>query len=278
MLRPAAFFDSSQWVAERARDWPSRGVELEVSDDAHLALGLPQIVEADVHFPGANRVWRLSAECGLQVIVIQAFQVLSNQREQVLATQVVTPFRSEARHALQHLMFQSPVTHDQTIELRSGWELSRLDDNGQQFVIGVSPRRASADCVASLLSVGKHKQTYSVRLVEPLPLMVSDVGDWELWRRDDGGNAFLVTRHLTRGHAQMQLEALKAEPRHVTNRSTGSSTGPEMTMAEPIAEPRHQTSRTEGPTQAVFGFIAPALPPCLWASRSSSQMVSGLAM
>lgn len=214
MLRPTAFFDSSQWVADRARDWLSRGVALELAADAHLAMGPPQVIEADVLFPGPNRAWRLTAECGLQVIVIQAFQVLANQREQVLATQLVTPFRAEASHALQHLTFQSPVTHDQTIELKSGWELSRLDDNGQQFVIGHYPRRASADCVASFLGAGKHKQTYSVRLVEPLPSMVSDVGEWELWRRDDSGNAFLVTRHLTRGHAQMQLEALEAEPRH----------------------------------------------------------------
>lgn len=214
MLRPTAFFDSSQWSADRARDWLSRGVSLDLTDDARLAIGPPQVIEADLLFPGPNKAWCLIAGCGLQVLVIQAFQVLPNQQEQVIATQLVTPFRSEAEHALQHLPFRGTVTHDQTIELKSGWELSRLDDNGQQFVIGHYPRRASADCVASLLGAGKHKQTYSVRLVEPLPVMVSDIGEWELWRRDDGGNAFLVTRHLTRGHAQMQLEALEAEPRH----------------------------------------------------------------
>lgn len=172
MLRPAAYFDSSQWVAERARDWRTRGLSMEVADDAHLVLGPPDVIESDDFFPGPGRAWRLTAECGLQIILLQAFQVLATRHEQVLATQLVTPFRSEADHAAHHLAFHGTVTHDQTTELKSGWELSRLDDNGQQFVIGFYPRRASADCVASLLSVGKHKQTYSVRLVEPLPVMV----------------------------------------------------------------------------------------------------------
>lgn len=42
MLRPAAFFDSSQWVADRAPDWRSRGVSVDLPDDAHLAMGPPQ--------------------------------------------------------------------------------------------------------------------------------------------------------------------------------------------------------------------------------------------
>ena len=214
MLRPAAFFDSSQWPVDQARNWLSLGLTLTLSEEAHLGLGPPDAIGFDDFVPGAGRAWRFTASCGLQLIVLQAFQVLKHQREQVLSTVLVTPFCVEANHALQHLSVEAQVADDNTLEFDSGWELSRLDDNGQQFVIGHYPRRASAECVASLLGAGKHKQTYSVRLVEPLPVMVSDVGEWELWRRDDAGSAFLVTRHLTRGHAQMQLDALEAEPRH----------------------------------------------------------------
>lgn len=205
MLRRTAFFDSSQWSAGTPKDWRSSVARIELGSDAQAALGPP--AEDD---PGvAYRAWRLEAPCGLQLLLEQ-----SARGDTVDCTNLYVQFRSELDHALMHLPFSRCSDSAGVVELKSGWELSRLDDNGQLFAIGFYPRRASADCVASLLSAGKHKQTYSVRLVEPQPLMVSDVGEWELWRSDDTGNAFLVTRHLTRGHAQMQLEALEAEPRH----------------------------------------------------------------
>ncbi len=205
MLRPTSFFDSSQWSANTPKDWRGSVARVELGPVAQAALGAPGEDDPAVSY----RAWRLIAPCGLQLLLEQ-----SARDDIVEFTNLYVQFRSELEHALMHLPSTRCSDTAGVVELKSGWELSRLDDNGQQFVIGHYPRRASADCVASLLSVGKHKQTYSVRLVEPLPLMVSDVGEWELWRRDDSGNAFLVTRHLTRGHAQMQLEALEAEPRH----------------------------------------------------------------
>ncbi len=210
MLKHVAFFDSSQWTAHQPEMWIFRGVTLEMPHDATVALGVPSAEGPDEVCPGPGRGWRLEAECGLQVLV---FQELFGATEAV--THLVTPFRSEVDHALRHLPFEATVRSTRSsLELHTGWELSRHDDNGHRFVVGCYPRRASADCMAALLGSGGHKQTYSVRLVEPLPLMVSDVGEWELWRRDEAGNAFLVTRHATRGHAQMQLEALETEPRH----------------------------------------------------------------
>lgn len=205
MLRPTAFFDSSQWSADIANDWSASVARIELGADAQAALGSPAEEDLAVSY----RAWRLEAPCGLQLLVEQ-----SARGDTVDFTNLYLRFRSELDHALMHLPSSRCSDTAAVVELDSGWELSRLDDNGQQFVIGRYPRRASADCMASFLGAGKHKQTYSVRLVEPLPVMVSDVGEWELWRRDDSGNAFLVTRHLTRGHAQMQLEALEAEPRH----------------------------------------------------------------
>ena len=205
MLRPTSFFCSSQWSADTPKDWRSSVARIELGEEAQSALGAP----ADQDHAVGYRAWRLEAPCGLQLLVEQAAA-----GDTVEFTNLYVQFRSELDHALMHLQSTRCSDSAGITELKSGWELSRLDDNGQQFVIGHYPRRASADCVASFLGAGKHKQTYSVRLVEPLPVMVSDVGEWELWRREDSGNAFLVTRHLTRGHAQMQLEALEAEPRH----------------------------------------------------------------
>lgn len=204
MLRSAAFFDSSQWPADTSTDWRQRVARIDLGRDAQVALGEPAEVDPSVSY----RAFRQVAPCGLQLLLEQSFH-----GDSVDFTNLYVVYRSELEHALMHLTPSRCLDSAGIVELKSAWELSRLDDNGQQFVIGHYPRRASADCVASLLGAGKHKQTYSVRLVEPVPLMVSDVGEWELWRRDDAGNAFLVTRHLTRGHAQMQLDALEADPR-----------------------------------------------------------------
>jgi len=67
MLKPTAFFDSSQWVAERPREWLRRGLILDVAAGAHLALGVPEVEGPDEGCPGQARGWRLEAECGLQV-------------------------------------------------------------------------------------------------------------------------------------------------------------------------------------------------------------------
>jgi hypothetical protein len=213
MLKRSNFFDSSQWTADRPREWAMRGLTLECSPDAHLALGAPQFEGTDEVCPGLGRAWRLESECGLQIVFVQALQKCADGSVEVLQTQVVTPFRSEGEHALRHLPFDAKVlSAADALDLATGWELSRLDDNGQRFVIGCYPRRESADCVASHLGSGGHKQAYVVRLVEPRPVMVSDTGEWELWRSDDAGNSFLVTRHLTRSHGQTHLDALEAQP------------------------------------------------------------------
>jgi hypothetical protein len=213
MLKRIAFFDSSQWVADRPREWLMRQVILQVPPDGHLALPPPDVEGIDVVGPGLSRAWRLEAECGLLVALIQELQNRPDGSVEAWRTILATPFRSEAEHALRHLPFDAKINSAEgVLDLSTGWELSRLDDNGQRFVIGCYPRRASADCMASLLGAGGHKQTYSVRLIEPRPVMVSDIGEWELWRADDAGNSFLIARHLTQGHAQMQLEALESEP------------------------------------------------------------------
>jgi len=213
MLKGIAFFDSSQWVADRAHEWLGRWVILQIPADGPLALPPPDVEGVDVVGPGLSRAWRLEAECGLLVVLIQELQNRADGGVEASRTILVTPFRSEAEHALRHLPFDAKILSvEGARDLDTGWQLSRLDDNGQNFVIGCYPRRASADCMASLLGAGGHKQTYSVRLIEPRPVMVSDIGEWELWRADESGNSFLIARHFTQGHAQMQLDAMEAEP------------------------------------------------------------------
>lgn len=213
MIKRIGFFDSSQWVADRPRDWLMRGVSLEVGAGAHLALPPPDAQGYDEVCPGLGRAWRLESGCGLLIVLIQALNERSVGTIEILQTILATPFRSEADHGLRHLPFEAKIlSADGALNLETGWELSRIDDNGQRFLIGCYPRRQSADCMASLLGAGGHKQTYWVRLVEPRPVMVSEIGEWELWRGDDAGNSFLVARHFTQGYAQMQLEALEAEP------------------------------------------------------------------
>ncbi len=67
MLKQTAFFDSSQWIADRPRHWSMRGCTLEVPRGAHLALGAPLVEGHDEVCPGQGRGWRLESECGLQI-------------------------------------------------------------------------------------------------------------------------------------------------------------------------------------------------------------------
>lgn len=222
MLRRVVVLDTTRWIAG------SRGyATLDFKADAREQLGPPHWVELPGDHvvdgqlfisgpPAPERGWVFEAPCGLQFVARQWFFQNQSGDEERYELELEATCRSELEHALGHLPLTARIIGFDSAcpDPRTGWAVTRQDDNGQVATIGLYPARASAECIVSTLASGGHKQTYFVERVEPLPPLVCDVGRFEVWRRDDVGNAMLVTRHERRRSAEFHVAELEAEPRH----------------------------------------------------------------
>lgn len=214
--------ETTRWLAG------GRGyATLDFKADAREHLGAPhwvelpgdRVVDGQLFIsgpPAPERGWALEAPCGLQFVVRQWFWTDPTGVEARFELELEATCRSELEHALAHLSFKTSIVgfDSACLDPRTGWVVTRQDDNGQVATVGVYPARASADCVATTLASGSHKQTWFVARVDSLPPLICEVGRFEVWRRDDVGNAMLVTRHERRRSAELHVAELEAEPRH----------------------------------------------------------------
>jgi hypothetical protein len=119
--------------------------------------------------PEPTRDWWLRASCGTAFALAQNFV-----SEDVLLFAEET---AELEHVLAHLPFEVeilervPAEPDER-ERRSnkgGWLVHRLDGGGHRFPIISLSRETSARCLAELMEARRHKQSYFVDKIAPLP-------------------------------------------------------------------------------------------------------------